>query len=578
MVVARWRRLPMDASMSGAEVITRSGLMLEDNAMADGEGFEEEADDEDYDPGLEMAATGHEYHEYDEDDNSDCAMDVDDLAAEHMDDKSDAMSSSSNSSELYRTFLVHLEEPAEIMKPERQEDALDGDRGVEYEHVAGSLACEWLDRGHGADEGAFNGHAISAEQMRGCNTLQCFIKKHNDEWRPEHDDQPFELSGQYFLSGLTDRSPSRDVDSEEEVYPARHSCSWPRPDNDLIDYMGNTEFAMPFHPACLEVFKRASAWRFGHIDYEGLINWWMVEASRNSFLRFPRDPAVNYSQWYEHEKGNEFVAANPCFATGMESILNDTDKTHDAAFGHSTPVFQMSQQNAAKSLDPFASLSPELRLMILDLIDSADIASLRLVSRTFCQLPQSLFRSLTLRELPWLWEAWSDMAYSKWAYPMAAELRRHDQQIDARIHEMVKAQITLAEESRVAGIEDKQLNHAASKALQQAIANEQAKRGHFSPKAHLRASEKTDWYQLRCALARNKTHLLGLRNRRRIWKDCEEILDRIERLRAEGTMVVGEMLDPIEMAAESRRRVVEHNQRWSSYCAAGRPGDFEDWR
>lgn len=91
------------------------------------------------------------------------------------------------------------------------------------EHIAGP-DC--------ANNGGYGGHRISVEEMRGCCTLQCLIYKEQG-WEPEPDDQEWELQGDYFLSGLGDRMPSRDMGSPD-VTPARHgvynawadTCIW----------------------------------------------------------------------------------------------------------------------------------------------------------------------------------------------------------------------------------------------------------------------------------------------------------------------------------------------------------------
>ena len=45
---------------------------------------------------------------------------------------------------------------------------------------------------------------------------------------------------------------------------------------------------------------------------------------------------------------------------------------------------------------------------------------------------------------------------------------------------------------------------------------------------------KLNWYELYCTLKSSLKYLKGLENRRRIWRDLEEIVRRIEEYRAEG--------------------------------------------
>ncbi|KAI1875069.1 uncharacterized protein JN550_002498 [Neoarthrinium moseri] len=502
---------------SGCMVVVRGPVKAPECAIAD----DEEDDDYVHRPSAELDPYEYDSHHESEPEND--TTDGDD----------DTRSCSSGASETYRAFVQSLASPAahpEVMIPEH--DAPE-DEAMTYEHIAGGPACEW--NRHSYVEGAFNGHAISVEEMRGCTTLQCFVPK-DDDWESGSDDQEFETSGKFFLSGLSDHSPSRDM-AWPSVYPSRHDCDQPCADNSFYDTKAAEEHAMPFHPTCLEVFKRASILRSGAVDYEGLINWWLIETG-DQFYKFPRDPAVNNEQWFQHVAGNEFVAANPCFGTKLESILAASDRTGDPGFAYDTPVFGALHST---SDDVFARLPRERCLMILDHLESRDIANLRLASRSFYHLPQSLFRSLTLREMPWLWEAWCTLGYSKWAYHMASELCRRTEQHDEVINIIHQAENILREEAYT--VQDEGLHQAAIHALQQAAADEEDERDYPSRPAPLQAAKKTDWYRLRCELARNRTRLLGLRNRRRIWTDCEEILDRIARYRGEGTMTLGQMVD-----------------------------------
>ncbi|KAF3015009.1 hypothetical protein E8E14_008347 [Neopestalotiopsis sp. 37M] len=488
------------------------------------------------------------------------------------DDDGDAMScssGSSGSSETYRAFVQCLAPaaiPSEVMIPEH--DAPENGEDFQ-EHIAGGLGCQWNKQS--ILEGAFNGHAISAEEMRGCSTLQCFVPKEED-WESESDDEEYERSGKFFLSGLCDASPSRDMDWPE-ASPDRHGCSTLKADNTFYNMETAGEYCMPFHPTCLEVFKRASLMRTGAVDYEGLINWWIVEAGDGCEV-FRRDPAVNHQQWFEHVDGDEFLAANPCFATKLQSILAAADRTGDTSFTYDMPVFV---EKLHTSSDVFARLPRELRFMVLDQLESGDVANLRASSRSFYQLPQSFFRALTLRELPWLWEAWCDLEYSQWAYTGASELRYDDEQHAERTRPNREAQRVLQEEARNAPEGD--LHQDVILALQQVIDKEEEERYADAIMVPLQVSQKTDWYRLRCELARNRTSLLGLKNRRRIWTDCEEILDRIARYRGDGTMILGQMADAREVARVAMERRIEQNRRWHNYCQAGRPGtyNFDDW-
>ena len=103
-----------------------------------------------------------------------------------------------------------------------EEDDSCGERSS-FEHVAGP-GCE---HPHG-----YSGFEVTAEQMRGCTTLQCLVRKTPD-WKSELDDQEFELSSDYFLSGLSDFMPSRD-EGRPKFTPARHGAKYLMPDTAFL--------------------------------------------------------------------------------------------------------------------------------------------------------------------------------------------------------------------------------------------------------------------------------------------------------------------------------------------------------
>jgi hypothetical protein len=80
-----------------------------------------------------------------------------------------------------------------------------------YEHIA-SPGCNY--------HVGYQGHRITAQEMRGCKTVQYLVPK-GDSWQSEVDDLEFERDGRHFLSGLSDYMPSRDL-GEPRFVPQRH--------------------------------------------------------------------------------------------------------------------------------------------------------------------------------------------------------------------------------------------------------------------------------------------------------------------------------------------------------------------
>ncbi|MCJ1433844.1 hypothetical protein MMC27_003209 [Xylographa pallens] len=278
----------------------------------------------------------------------------------------------------------------------------------------------------------YSGQRISLKEMKGCRSIQCLVQKEPD-WEPQPDDQDFELESDYFLTGVGCSQPDRGPLNISKT--ARHGA-----DNfylfNLIDdnfVVGTTNYdtiALPFHPACFEIFKKVSQLRLGNIDVEGLWYWRALEGTYEGFfVKFPRDFAVRtvynqgtpvYGPFWQHEPGSEYLVANPIEIPGFSALLKNptgsvgyrgsnkfvfyrhSQKLKDPkATNHDAPL----RPKSLHSTDPFMKLSAELSDMVLACLSSKDIANLRLASSVFRQLPTILFRRLLLEEMPWFWEA-----------------------------------------------------------------------------------------------------------------------------------------------------------------------------
>ncbi|KAF4971326.1 hypothetical protein FZEAL_9876 [Fusarium zealandicum] len=463
--------------------------------------------------------------------------------SEDSQDESD--SSSTASEHLYHEFKSYFDdtshgetgfsEQTKIFTDEGEAKISAIERVAELEHIAGR---------HCKMTKGYNGHYISVEAMRGCNTFQCLVRKPN-RWESEPNDEEFETRGDFFLSGLSDVMASRDG-SHSPVFPERHGCREPYAENYIWVPETADEYAMPFHPTCLEVFKRASLFRYGLVDLECLTQWWALETRSNNFDSFPRHDAVKAGrvQWWEHNRGDEFLAANPCFVPGLDSILSAaaSDEDHQGCGLEHMEGIQSGQG------DIFTGLPSEIQILVLSGLRSRDIANLRLASRAFRRLPQSLFYNLTLREMPWLYEAWSSLPLSFWATTTESELKkRHQDQTD----QMASLQSTLRVLQKDARNADEPgFNNTAIEAVKKQIFECRSEFDTMRPTTSvpLLSRTETNWYGLQTDLKRNRKALLGLRNRRRIWKDCQMILSRVDKYRQQGKMLPGEAIDVVEIS------------------------------
>ncbi|KAH7375189.1 hypothetical protein B0T11DRAFT_269860 [Plectosphaerella cucumerina] len=393
------------------------------------------------------------------------------------------------------------------------------------------------------------GSRISLAEMRGCTVAQALVSRPLDpeDWQPESDDESFEGDSNvgFFLSGVTDHVPSRDVD-DPNFYPERHgvtkapACNYSR-DIYMDDDDRGAHDAMPFHPTCLEVFKRASLWRTGRVDMKGLVEWFKLEGTFDkSGGNIPRSPAVGRAgdQWWKHVKGDEHIVANPCYVPTWDQAIASGAVVAKSGEGAMQGVFdlgdQVAPQPSDEAKDLFSRFNEGIRLCILTHLgpDPKDIANLRLASRAFRQLPRQLFWDLVLQRRPWLWEAWCDLPYSRWTVRGAGALKRMDDAWRER-EEMLQHSIEVLEQEAEGDFDNAAAIKALVVQLEQIVAEKREARAEVP--VPLLPSDTTDWHTIYKWLARPKpTWPKGLRNRRRIWVDCGYILERIEVNRREG--------------------------------------------
>jgi len=295
------------------------------------------------------------------------------------------------------------------------------------------------------------------------------------------------------------------------------------------------DYAMPFHPRCFDLYLRASKCYLGHVDINGLMRWYNIESDWDAVYSFPRDPDVTRSseQWWEHLDGMEYLAANPLLIPGLAPILRSAIHM-EASFTAEAGAFEVAKTVPdSDSSDPFITLPQELKFSILRFLHSRDIANLRFVSRAYRQLPIYVFRHLLEEEMPFLWEVWNDDDPYFWATVSPEGLKE-----DAAAREKIREE---GESIRAVITRDlPELNDTITEAVQEILDARPDPIMYHYTKALEKVvcglpRENTNWYEVYVGIAR--ANLKGLRNRKRIWKDLEEIITRIKKYRDEGRIV-----------------------------------------
>ena len=205
---------------------------------------------------------------------------------------------------------------------------------------------------------------------------------------------------------------------------------------------------------------------------------------------------VTADPWYYCEPGTEYLVSDPIEVPGMADLLgacmSDNGSSSNVVFA--TPASDLSE------FDPFSQLSFELCQMLIDHLSRADVASMRSVSKRFTQLPQSYFRRLVDTEMPWIWELDTAQTINVDWYKLWCRLFEADGGTGTDEKERGSMRRTGQWQSRLYGADSE-------------------------PQAELKARYEAIMWPLK-----NDLVLSGLRNRRRIWQDIQEMVRRIERL------------------------------------------------
>lgn len=195
-----------------------------------------------------------------------------------------------------------------------------------------------------------------------------------------------------------------------------------------------------------------------------------------------QDPVIAEcrEQFWTHLPGTEYLAANPHDIPGFpELLLEDYYTEHpkgDGVFDTRDAPHLPNLVVHENTTDVFTKIPAELKNMLLSHLSSKDIGSLRLASRSFRQLPKTLFRRLVHDELPWFWE-----------------------------HEY------LEEKDLECLQKEREISLAGAKEEQ--------------------ASKNVNWLEIYKHLLIAKRSILGVRNRARVWGLAEEVVRRIAELR-----------------------------------------------
>lgn len=288
---------------------------------------------------------------------------------------------------------------------------------------------------------------------------------------------------------------------------------------------------IPMHPVCFDMFKRMSLERFGKVALDELRQLWVENAEYfTRFPDFPPHPDVDINMttegYYECIPGAEYLVAHPLRVPMLDELIQDC---HVGEQPQNEVVFAAGAYRN-QSHDRFATLSPELKLMIVLQLGRQDVANLRLSSRCFQQLPQTYFRQLVFTEMPWIsWDVQTAPSKQIDWHKLWCKLSAADGGSQTDVDE--RAWLKKAEKPArhwdewAAGLtayEQQQFGNLNAEG--------RTEEGLFNPSSEQISKMKAVVKRHREAGRQwpKATEIRGLRNRRRIYIDIEEVLRRIK--------------------------------------------------
>ncbi|KAM0248531.1 hypothetical protein ACHAQJ_009436 [Trichoderma viride] len=416
----------------------------------------------------------------------------------------------------------------------RKDEDMESDRHVmalpvarKYEHIAGP-GCR--------NTRGFHGDMISVEEMMDCQTVQGIFRK-SEQWTPRDDDMDFErTSRHYALTGLSDFMPASGAGLR--CAPHRGEADQCDATNDSDIWCMSSQWTsriLPFHPTCFELFIRISKLRMGEVCLDSLVR--LESSSRNDVFgeRHPDVVDAKSDGWHwSCMSGSEYLVANPIFVPGLKALF-DAAMSNEEGFNVQQSPFQdlPDKQEIYEAQDPFFTLPAELRQAIVWNLDSRDIANLRLTSRAFHHLPISLWHTLMVREMPWIYEAWCDDSTPyHWVMANASHLKQMREQKEAyTLERRRRAEILDEQDPEFYDIweenEPKSPPWFKTSEFRAQMKQSVEEKRAMAPIKLPRAG--TNWYRLYVDVKANETTVKGLRNRKRIWENVEHIVGEVKK-------------------------------------------------
>ncbi|KAI1017205.1 hypothetical protein LB505_002028 [Fusarium chuoi] len=417
---------------------------------------------------------------------------------------------------------------------------------VPPEHIA-SPSCQSLQ--------GVNGHVLSVAQMKNCRNIRYLVPK-SSSWKADSSDQLLEASRDnlFYVSGESNGSnmiESRNFRGIHSLYPPRHglkeiSTSWVFVSEGCME-LEKSLIPLPVHSYCLDIYAKTSLHRLGYIDLNGLWHWREMRnmpAAYGLEGRIPERIRTQThltelqrarTQWdfpWIHIPGDEWLVANPVEIPGMSRVLQSC-------------MEDLKIKGHTQHTRGFLALPAEIIQHTLSFLDITDVDNAAKTCRAMFTLTKPTFRESVLRDMPWLWEVLENNEYPAsrdclptWdpLCPLGIPPPTLPVGLEPEEEEEDRWALVLFEEPEMEQV------YNATKAANRQCREEIIAPYHEKLKALLKdwhgfrrnveawlrgKGERRDmnWRRVWLFFSPATSPLPGIRNRVRIWEDCQSIMD-----------------------------------------------------
>lgn len=309
------------------------------------------------------------------------------------------------------------------------------------------------------------------------------------------------------------------------------------------------------------MYAKVSYRRHRRVDLDGLFHWRKMQSSLPETynlggLSLRRQPEVvrgreHVDDPWHHHSGDEWLIANPVEIKGIQDALA------------SCTSCLIGEDLVCSPQSWFAALPAEIVISIFALLDVSDLSAVALTCRKLYKMSQPCFKVHVTKNMSWLWELFEDDGYPAspaWPVtwdplcppgltppllPIGLESKEDEDERWAQIIADDADMEKLGNAVRALNDSRREEVFGPYRAKQEASVSEwrdfragvEAWIHRLPGLAYVnRDVQSLDWLRIWQTFEPGSTRFHGVRNRARIWGDCEHIIEALHKLQEAGDL------------------------------------------